>query len=254
MRFLRIATTSLTYFFLYAPLVILVVYSFNAALFPAPWKAFTFKWYHDLFQEGELWQSFANSLIVAVTATTLSLTMAMTLIFFRSCGGQIDRAVPLFYGNLIIPETVLAVGLLGLFSMLNIQLGLLSIIVAHTILGLGFSIPILYIRYRQLDPHLVEASVALGATERQTFFRITFPLMRPTLIATALLIFIISFDDFILAYFTAGSGVQTLSLHLFSMIRTGFTPVINALSAFLLILSSIMAMLFFSPRIRSKIF
>lgn len=244
---------SLSYLFLYVPIFILILFSFNTERFPAPWDSFTFKWYHELFSSKDLWLSFSHSLIVATVSTFLSLMMGVFLIFFRAQGGQVRKALPLFYGNLIIPETMLAISLLSYFTLFKIELGLATLIVAHSVLGMGFVIPILYTRYLQLDPRLYEASEVLGASPRQTFFKITLPLLRPTLIATGLLIFILSFDDFILSYFCAGTSVQTLSLYLLSMLRVGISPIVNALSTILLVLSSILVMIFFSPKIRSRI-
>ncbi|MCK4934794.1 MAG: ABC transporter permease [Simkaniaceae bacterium] len=242
------------YLFLYTPIVVLIVFSFNSKGFPSPWDSFTLKWYVELFHSSELWQSFINSLIVAITATFLSLSMGSLLIYFQASGGKIGKAIPLFYGNLIIPETVFAISLLGYFSILSVPLGLLTVIIAHTAIGLGFVLPILYIRYKSLDPKLMEASLVLGATPAQTFFKITLPMLRPSLIATGLLIFIISFDDFILTFFCAGTKVQTLPLHLFAMIRSGISPTVNALSAFLLLLSGIFVALFFSPKLKNRVF
>ena len=113
-------------------------------------------------------------------------------------------------------------------------------------LGLGYVVPLLYTRFRELDYRLIEASLDLGASPLQTFFKITLPLLKPSLVAACLLIFIISFDDFILAYFCAGSSSQTLSLYIMSMLRTGISPVVNALSAVLLLLSTLLAFIFFS--------
>ncbi|MBI3236257.1 MAG: ABC transporter permease subunit [Chlamydiales bacterium] len=154
----------------------------------------------------------------------------------------------------MIPETVLAVSLLGFFSLFSIPLGLLTLILAHSVLGLGFVIPIVYARFVELDARMTEASLVLGATPFQTFFKVTLPLMRPSLITTGLLVFIISFDDFILSYFCAGSSSQTLSLYILSMLRSGISPVVNALSAVLLLLSSALVFLFFSLKTRSRIF
>jgi len=179
--------------------------------------------------------------------------MGVLFIFFHSQGGQLQKMLPLFYGNLIIPETMLAISLLTYFTLFKIELGITTLIVSHTVLGLGFIIPILYTRFLQLDRHLTEASKSLGATPLQTFFKILLPLLRPTLIATGLLIFILSFDDFILSYFCSGTAVQTLSLYLLSTLRSGISPVVNALATLLFLLSSILAMLFFSPKVRSRI-
>ncbi|MCB1115433.1 MAG: ABC transporter permease [Chlamydiia bacterium] len=242
-----------SYVFLYLPILILIIFSFNTRSFPSPWDQFTFKWYHELFNSSALWRSFFNSLFVACISTSLSLLMGITLIFFRAQGGRIQKALPLFYGNLIIPETMLAISLLSYFTLFKIELGMPTLIVAHTVLGLGFVIPILYTRYLQLDRRLTEASEVLGATPFQTFYKITLPLLRPTLLATGLLIFILSFDDFILSYFCAGTSIQTLSLYLLSMLRSGISPIVNALSTILLLLSALLVILFFSPKIRSRI-
>ncbi len=243
-----------SYLFLYLPILILIIFSFNTKSFPSPWEQFTFKWYHKLFSSSDLWRSLTNSLIVACFSTSLSLIMGIFLIFFRAQGGRIHKALPLFYGNLIIPETMLAISLLSYFTLLKIELGMPTLIVAHTVLGLGFVIPILYTRYLQLDKRLTEASEVLGASSFQTFIKITLPFLRPTLLATGLLIFMLSFDDFILSYFCAGTSVQTLSLHLLSMLRSGISPIVNALSTILLLLSALLVLLFFSPKIRSRIF
>ncbi|CCB88708.1 putrescine transport system permease protein potI [Simkania negevensis Z] len=253
MSFSSVSMALFAYLFLYVPILILIIFSFNSKSFPSPWDHFTLNWYRELFSTKEIWTSFTNSLIVATFSTLLSLSMGVFLIFFRATGGEIRKAIPLFYGNLIIPETMLALSLLSYFTFFKIELGMTTLVVAHTVLGLGFVIPILYTRYLQLDRKLNEASQVLGATSRQTFFKITLPLLRPTLIATGLLIFILSFDDFILSYFCAGTSVQTLSLYLLQMLRSGISPIVNALSGILLFLSSILVMFFFSPKIRSRI-
>lgn len=249
--FLSIAAV---YLFLYIPLLVLLVFSFNTASFPSPWQGFTWNWYVELFQTEHLWQAFLNSLIVAFSATLLSLLMGILLIFYCSQGGRIRTFLMLFYGNLIIPETVLAIGLLGFFALIKVSLGFGSLIIAHTVLGLGFVIPIVYARFLELDDRMIEASLVLGATPMQTFLSVILPLLRPSLIATGLLVFILSFDDFILSYFCASSNSQTLSLYILSMLHSGISPIINALSAILLTLSSFFVFLFFSIKSRNKIF
>ena len=250
----NILVVFLTFVFLYTPILVLFVFSFNSKPFPAPWDSFTFSWYQELFNSEDLWRSFKNSLIVASSSTTLSITMGILLIFLRASGGRISKFIPLFYGTLIIPETVLAVSLLSFFSIFHVPLGLPTIVVSHALLGLGFVIPIVYTRYLELDPKLQEASLILGASPRKTFFKITLPLLKPSLIATAVLIFIISFDDFIVTYFCSGTAFQTLSIYLFSTIRTGISPVVNALSVFLIGLTSLLIMYFFSPKVKPRVF
>jgi len=239
---------------LYLPIIVLLVFSFNSESFPSPWKYFSWKWYVELIYAKHLWEAFANSLLIALSATSISLLLGIFFIFYLAQGGKIKRYIYLYYGNLVIPETVLAVALLGFFTLVSIPLGLITLVLAHTVLGVGFAIPILHARYQDLDPRMTEASLDLGASPMQTFFKVTLPLLRPSLIATGLLIFIISFDDFILAYFCAGSDSQTLSLYILSMLRTGICPVVNALSAVLFLLSSLLALMFFSLQSRAKVF
>lgn len=250
---LLLAVTSI-YTFLYIPIAILIIFSFNKAPFPSPWVGFSLKWYHELFQSAALWQACYNSIIVAASATALSLLMSVGLIYYSVMGGNLKRFLLLFYANALIPEIVLAVGLLTFLSFLSVPLGIPTLIVAHTVLGLGFVMPIVYARFMDLDKRLIEASLDLGATPTVTFLKITLPLLRPALVAAGLLVFIISFDDFILSFFCAGSEAQTLSLYIFSMIRYGISPVVNALSTILLAVTSILVLIFCSLNVRTKIF
>jgi spermidine/putrescine transport system permease protein len=251
-----IAIVSGTYLFLYVPLITLLVFSFNTEGFPSPWHEFTFKWYRELFHAGQLWGCFLNSLLIAICSTGISLTMGILLLFYAAQGGRIGQFLTLFYGNLVIPETVLAVSLLGLFTLIAVPFGFGTLILSHTVLGLGFVIPILYARFLDLDYRMTEASLVLGATPMQTFFKVTLPLLRPALIVSGLLVFILSFDDFILSYFCAGSTSQTLSLYILSMLRSGISPLVNALSAFLLLLSGLLVYALFkiTTKARTRIF
>ena len=230
--------------FLYLPMVVLIAFSFNSRSFPAPWHSFTLQWYSQLFSEKELWGAFFNSMIVALSSSSLCILFTIFLLYFLSRGGRINRAMNLFYINLVFPETVLGVALISYFTLLNIPLGLITITIAHTIVGLGFTVPIAFLRYREINPAIFEASKVLGAHETQTFFKITLPLMRPILLTFGLMIFIVSFDDFILSYFCSGAGTQTLSLFLVSSIRYGVSPVVNALATILLIMTFVLASLF----------
>ena len=243
----------LAYLFLYIPIIVLVVFSFNSAAFPAPWEHFTFHWYQELFQTAVLWRALLNSLIVALCATILSLSMSIGLIFYDMKTGKLRKYLTFFYGTVIVPEIVFAVGLLSFFAFFSVPLALPTLIVAHTVLGLGYAVPLLYTRFSEMDRRLIEASLDLGATTGQTFFKVIVPLLKPSCMAAALLIFIISFDDFIIAFFCAGSDAQTLSLYIFSMIRAGISPVINALSTLLLVVSSFFVFAFCSLNSRSRL-
>lgn len=244
----------ITYLFLYIPIIILVVFSFNNAPFPAPWKEFSTRWYEELWDSRDLWDAFYNSLTVALSTTFLSLTMAITIMYYQTYNSKIKNFMFLFYGNLIIPEIFLAIGLLSFLSFLFIPLGIPTLIIGHTLLGLGYVVPIVYTRFSELDYRLTEASLDLGATHSQTFFKITLPLLVPSLVAAGLLVFIISFDDFLLSFFCAGNSAQTLSLYIFGMIRSGASPIINALSTFLLALSSLLVIIFCWLNVKTRIF
>lgn len=241
------------YAFLYAPIIVLMVFSFNKVAFSYQWTEFSTRWYLELFQSAEVWQAAKNSLIVATTASSLSLMLSLLWTFF---GAQLKMRWlnSIFLLNLMIPEIILALGLLMFFTFFSIPLGLITLIAAHTVLGLGYAIPLLTTRFSELDYRMIEASFDLGATLSQTFFRVVVPMLMPALIAAGLLVFIISLDDFLISFFCAGSGAQTLSLYIFAMIRTGVSPVINALSTVLLLVSSLLVLLFSLLKVRTGIF
>lgn len=239
--------------FLYMPLMMLVVYSFNSAPIPAPLSSFTLEWYRELFTDTEILISFMNSLIVAISTSILCLFFSLLLIYYKTVGGRIKRIIPLFYGNLMIPDTVLAIALLSFFSFLNIPLGLTTITIAHSIVGLGLAIPLIYLRFKDLSPSLLEASAVLGASSFTTFKRIVLPFMMPALLGTGLMIFILSFDDFILTYFCAGSSTTTLSLFLVASLRLGISPVINALTTFVLLFTILLITLLFLLRKKQEV-
>jgi spermidine/putrescine transport system permease protein len=137
-----------------------------------------------------------------------------------------------------VPDIVIAVGMLSLFSYYMIPLGIVTLIIGHTLLGLGFTIPILKSRLDELDLRLVEASLDLGASVFYTFRHIVLPFLYPAILVSTLLVIIVSFDDFVISFFCAGSSAQTLSLYVFTMIRSGISPTVNALSTIMLLISS----------------
>lgn len=222
--------------FLYLPIIILMIYSFNQGGFPAEWKGLSFCWYHDLFASVEIWRAFQNSISVAVTAAFLSVTFGLMLVY-----GAKEFKTDIsyfFYSNILVPDIVIAVGMLSLFSYFLIPLGLITLIIGHTLLGLGFTIPILKSRLDELDPRLVEASLDLGASSLYTFRYVVLPFLYPAILVSTLLVIIVSFDDFIISFFCAGSSAQTLSLYVFTMIRSGISPTVNALSTIMLLIST----------------
>lgn len=240
--------------FLYVPIVVLIVFSFNSEPFPAPWASFSLMWYEELFVSKPIWSAFCNSMIVALAAMALSLVMSLALVYWSMFNRAVRRLVSLFYANVGIPEILLGVGLLGFFSYAHIPLGLLTLIVAHSVLALGYAVPLVYAKFLSIEGSIIESSYDLGATTTQTFWKIVVPLIRPAMLVSALLVFVISFDDFIVSFFCAGSESQTLSLYIYSMIRSGLSPVVNALSTILLVMSSLLVILFCSLSSKIRIF
>ncbi len=244
--------TVLFFIILYVPIVVLFAFSFNNASFPSPWRGVTLRWYGELFQTPEVWQALTNSLAVSCASVFLSIGMGIFLMLLAVQSGRIRRMLSYFYTNLIFPEIVLAVGLLGFFTSCGIPLGMVTLTVGHTVLGLGYVVPLMYARYQEIDPRLMEAAEDLGATNLQTFFTIILPLVRPALFTAGILVFIVSFDDFVFSYFCAGSTFQTLPLYILSMLRSGVSPIVNALSTLLLLFSSVLIILYSSYTTKTR--
>jgi len=234
---LRLAVV-LTLAFLYLPLFVLIVFSFNSNPFTQEWGYFTTEWYSVLWDSREIWDSFYNSCKIALQATILSVLLSTLFVSFANQYYK-KHLQFLFYASLAVPEILVAVSLLGFFSLCFIPLGPMTILVGHTLLGLGYAVPIIYTRYQEIDQQLILAAYDLGASQFQIFRTIIIPLLFPSIIAASLLVFVLSLDDFFISFFCCDATTQTLPLYIFSIIRSGSTPVINALSAVLLCITSL---------------
>jgi len=210
------------------------------------------QWYKEALQDSTMWEALRNSLVVACSSVALSLMMGLLLVYYGK--SLLKRNFAFFYGTLIVPEIVLAVGLLTLFSFFSVSLGFTTLIAGHTVLGLGYTVPILYARFHELEYELTEASLDLGATVGQTFFKVILPLLSPALIASGLLVFIVSLDDFIIAFFCSSPSTQTLPLYIFSVIRSGASQTVSALSVILLCAGSLLILLLASLRVKKVFF
>ncbi len=230
------------YLFLYLPVLVLILFSFNDSSVSIKWTGFTLKWYANLIKSPEIWSALKVSLIVAFCSTLLSIILG-TSIVLAGRWWKTSFLNNIFYMNIVLPDIILAVGVLSIFTFFKIPLGYPSLIVGHTVIGLGFTVPIVQARFIELDPELTEASLDLGASYLTTFTQITLPLLKPSLIASALLVFTLSLDDFLIAFFCSSPTVQTLSVYVYSMIKTGVDPTINAISTILLVTSSILVLL-----------
>ncbi|MCE3223461.1 MAG: potC [Nitrospira sp.] len=222
--------------FLYGPIVVLVLYSFNAAHLSMAWSGATLKWYATLLYDGALLAATANSLFVAVVSTIVAtglgglLALGMERMPHRR-QQTIEGGLVL---PLVIPEVMMGIALMLFFVMLKMPLGLTTVILGHIVFNIPLVTIMLRARLRKLDPALGEAAADLGAGSWQIFRYVTLPLLRPAIWGAVLVAFTVSLDDFLVTFFTAGPGATTLPLKVYSMIKSGVTPEINALSALLL--------------------
>jgi spermidine/putrescine transport system permease protein len=237
----------LLYLFLYAPIAVVVVYSFNAARFGTRWTGFTTKWYAALLDNPAALSAAKNTLLLAVFSTVIATVLGTLL------GYGLDRFTfpgkrffsRLLYVPVFIPDIILAVALLLFYSLIRswlglFDLGLTTMVLAHVTFQIPFVAIVVRSRLAGLDPVLEEAARDLGADDWQTFTCVTLPLILPGIVAGGMLAFTLSLDDFVVSFFTSGPGSTTLPILIYSSVKRGITPDINALST-LIILASIAA-------------
>jgi len=226
--------TLLVFAFLYVPILLLVVFSFNASKLNIRWEGFTTQWYYALFSNKTLVVAFQNSLIVAcattVLATTLGTIGAWMLYRYRF---PFQRAIGLLiFVPMVMPEVLMGVSLLVLFvQLLNIPLGFTTLVIAHTTFCFPFVLVGVQARLQGIDPFLEEAAMDLGATPVQAFWKVIVPYLMPAIVSGALMSFTLSLDEYIVSVFTTGAQTQTLPLKVFGMAKVGLNPQLNALSA-----------------------
>lgn len=242
----------LMYGFLYLPIVILVLYSFNMASRGASFTGFTFEWYYKLFQNTELLRALENSLKVGVFATFFSTVIgtlaALALVRYDFKGKAFfDGAI---FMPMLIPEIVMGVALLTIFMGVGIRLSLWTVILAHIAFCSSYVAVTVRARLHGFNRTLEEAAMDLGADEWTTFRKVTLPLIFPGILAGGMLAFTLSFDDFVITFFNAGVGATTLPLKIYSMLKFGVTPEINAISTLMLAITFLLMVLF--DRIQSQ--
>ncbi|MBD9375270.1 ABC transporter permease [Rhizobium sp. ARZ01] len=223
----------LVFGFLYLPIAVLVMLSFNDSGLPTSWSGFSTRWYAALLGNSEILHAAWNTLVVAVFATLISTILGTLLALGMETRRRKSNGLEaLAFAPMVIPDIVLAVALLTFFSRLNLTMGLHTIIVSHVVFDLAFVCSVVRARLKNFDFSIVEASRDLGASGWTTFWRITFPVLLPAIVAGSLLAFTLSVDEFIIAFFTAGAGRSsiTLPMQIYSMIRFGITPEVNALA------------------------
>ncbi|MBE9185970.1 ABC transporter permease [Microcoleus sp. LEGE 07076] len=249
---------ALAFAFLYLPILILIIYSFNASRFNAVWRGFTLDWYRSLFSNAGatiasssagIFPALNNSLLIAAISTALATIfgtmLALALERFHFPGRKAVEA--LLFLPIIMPEITIGISLLVFFTLafrivenltgIRLNLGLPTVIIGHVAFNISFVTITVRARLSELDPQLEQAAFDLGANEWRTFWRITFPLISPAIFSGALLAFTLSLDDFVVTFFTTGVGSMTLPLFVYGMIKFAVTPAINAISTLMLFAS-----------------
>jgi len=235
----------LIYGFLYLPVLLLVLFSFNTSTTTALWKGFTLQWYVKMFQNHEVLIALKNSLLIAVISTIIAIVfgtlaaLAMHKYVFR--GKNVWNGIVTI--NLIVPEIVAALSLLMLFVFMKIRLNMGTIIIGHTVYSISLVIIIVRARLHGFNQALEEVSLDLGATPVQTFRYVTLPLIMPGIVSAALLCFVLSFDDFVMTFFLQGTGMKTLPVYIYTKIKRGLTPEVNAVSTLLLAFTGIVILM-----------
>lgn len=229
----------LIYSFLYIPIFTLIFYSFNDSKLNAVWHGFTFDWYIKLWSNSNILEaakvSITVGIISTIAATMLGTLVAVGMYRYKFRGKGIVDAM--LYVPLVMSEIVMGIGLLVVFSMVDIPLGMTTIIIAHITFCIPFVVVVVNARLSGFDRSVEEAAMDLGANEWQSFRLITLPIIGPAIAASAMLAFTVSIDDVIVSFFVAGPSSTTLPLQIFSMVRHGVTPEINALSTIMLVLT-----------------
>jgi spermidine/putrescine transport system permease protein len=250
--FWRCFVSLLVYAFLYIPLVIVVIFSFNDSKLNAEWVGFTTAWYRKLFTDEDMLRAALNSLSIACVAAAIATVLG------TMAGLSMHRFKPtllpfLVFTPVAMPEILLGVSLLIFFLNtvspalgalgIDFGLGLTTVVIAHVTFCIGFVAIIVRARLAGMDESIFEAARDLGATPWQTFRLVTLPLIMPGVIAGALMAFTLSIDDFVITFFTSGVGTKTLPLEIYTMIKVAVTPEVNAVSALLMALTLGMIMI-----------
>jgi spermidine/putrescine transport system permease protein len=232
-------TTLAVLLFFYLPIFVLILNSFNDSRFGGSWEGFSWRWYIRLFAEREIWFALRNSLLVAVSATLVSMILGTTAAFaLHRFNSRLQKVhYVLIYTPLVVPDILMGISLLLFFVALGVQLGLTTIFLAHTAFCVSYVAMVVLARLQDFDFSLIEAAQDLGADWWTAARKVLLPLLAPGIAAGGLLAFTLSIDDFVITFFVTGPGATTLPIQIYSMIKHGSPPLINALSTLLLIVT-----------------
>jgi spermidine/putrescine transport system permease protein len=233
---------TLAFVLLHLPVLVLVAFSFNASRYSLAWSGFTLEWYRVLGERPAILQGLRASLVIGVIATLIA-TLLGTLLalgLHRLGTGRLRRNLEAaLYFPVVTPEIVAGISILALFALLRVPLGITTVIIAHVTFCLPFVTIVVLARAAGMDRSLEEAAMLLGAPPAAVFWRVTVPQLLPGIVAGALLAFTLSFDDFMITFFTAGPGSTTLPLVVYGMVRKAVEPTINAISTIILLVTMV---------------
>jgi len=249
MELVRKAYLSFILLFLYAPILILIAYSFNSGTYSTEWEGFTLDWYKSLAKSSDLieitFNSFLLAFLAATGATIVGTAAAIALKRYQFLGKKAMQG--LLFALLMSPDVVMGIALLVLFVALRMDLGFFTLLLSHITFGIPFVIVTVMGRITSLDENLTQAASDLGASEFQTLHKVILPLLWPAVLSGWLLAFTLSMDDVIISFFVSGPDFEILPLRIYSMVRLGVKPEINALCTILFILT--MAIVFTSRKL-----
>ncbi|MCF6465724.1 ABC transporter permease [Clostridium sp. Cult2] len=234
---LRRLYTCLIFLFLYAPIIVLIVFSFNSSKSRGTWSGFTFKWYIELFRDAEVLKALYYTLLIAVLSSIISTIIGtFAAIGIYGMPGLSKKIVlNLNYLPVLNPDIVTAVSLMTLFRFIRIEFGFITMLLSHITFCIPYVILSILPKLKQMNKHLAEAAMDLGATPFYALRKVIIPEIKPGIVTGALLAFTLSVDDFVISFFNKGAGVTNLSITIFSMARRGINPVINALSTLMFV-------------------
>ena len=227
----------LIFTFLYAPIVVLIIFSFNSNKSRAKWGGFTLDWYRELFSDSEIISSLTTTLTVAILSSLIAVVLGtVASIGIYAMSNKLRKlTMNVTYLPMLNADIVTGVSLLLVFSLLGMKLGYMTLLLAHITFNLPYVIFSILPKLKQLDKNLYEAAQDLGAKPVTAFFRVILPEIWPGIVTGAILAFTMSIDDFVISFFTTGSGVSTLSIFIYAQARRGIKPEINALSALMFV-------------------
>ena len=227
----NIASLVLGFAFLYLPIVILVIFSFNASRLVTVWGGFSTQWYSALFRNQQFidaaWVTLKVGFVSATIATVLGTLAALALVRYTSFRGRV-LFTGMVFAPLVMPEVITGLSLLLLFVAVGLDRGILTVTLAHITFTMCFVAVVVQSRLVTFDRSLEEAAMDLGATPVKTFFQVTLPVILPAIVSGWMLAFTLSLDDLVIASFTSGPGATTLPMRIYSQVRLGVTPEINA--------------------------